>query len=56
MYDVSGRLVYSTQQRVSPGRQTIQTHVPDIADGLYTIQVMDGEERVGIFRWKKVQP
>jgi hypothetical protein len=56
MYDVSGRLVYSTQQQVSPGRQTIQTNVPEVADGLYTIQVMDGEERVGIFRWKKVQP
>lgn len=56
MYDVSGRLVYSTQHDVSPGRQTIQTNVPDLSDGLYTIQVMDGEERVGIFRWRKVQP
>lgn len=56
MYDVSGRLVYSKEQRVTPGRQTINTQVHDVADGLYTIQVIDGEERVGIFRWKKTQP
>jgi hypothetical protein len=56
MYDVSGRLVYSTKQHISPGSQSIESTVHELADGLYTIQVMDGDERVGIFRWKKIQP
>ncbi|MGI9192336.1 MAG: T9SS type A sorting domain-containing protein [Chitinophagaceae bacterium] len=55
VYDMSGRLVRSYTKTMEQGASSLACNAVDLADGLYTIQVMAGDERFGIFRWEKRQ-
>ena len=53
VYDMSGRLVRSYQKNVEQGQTHMRMQEESLADGLYTVQVIADEERLGVFRWEK---
>ena len=53
MFDMSGRLVRSYNQELAQGQTSLGFDEEAMADGIYTVQVIADEERVGVFRWEK---
>ena len=41
--DISGRVVYSTSIKTSPGVQTIELHIPELSRGVYFLKAIDND-------------
>lgn len=53
VFDMSGRLIRSYNKTLAEGQTNWRVHEETLADGVYTVQVIADEDRLGIFRWEK---
>jgi hypothetical protein len=43
--DMTGRIVFSNTQQVFDGMNTFQINMPDLSNGMYLLQIVNGDER-----------
>ena len=53
VFDMSGRLVRTYNRELVQGQTSLGFKEEAMADGIYTVQVIADDERVGVFRWEK---